>query len=215
MDYLLPCTLHPACFTLCFIPFTLYEIVGALFALAYLWLEIRQRNAMWVVGFISALFYIVIFYYGKFYADMGLNIYYMLASIYGFMVWRRRGKIVADRTGDTARSPAVSRTPLRTMVVLTVIAAVLFVVLAFLLVRFTDSPVPYGDALTTALSIVAMWMLAHKLIEQWGVWFVVNVLSMGLYFWRGLYPTSVLFLIYSVASVVGFWAWRKELKMKH
>jgi nicotinamide mononucleotide transporter len=187
---------------------TLYEIVGALFALLYLWLEIRQRNAMWVVGFISALFYVVIFYYGKFYADMGLNLYYMLSSVYGFTLWRRRGQRTA---GAAAR--AVSRTPLRTAVALTAVAAVLFAGLAFILVRFTDSPVPFGDALTTALSIVAMWMLAHKLIEQWGVWFVVNLLSTGLYFWRGLYPTGVLFLIYSAASVVGFLAWKKELRL--
>ncbi|MDR0667693.1 MAG: nicotinamide riboside transporter PnuC [Prevotellaceae bacterium] len=185
------------------------ELIGACFALLYLWLEIRQRNAMWVVGFISALFYIVIFYYGKFYADMGLNVYYMLASVYGFIVWRRGRGAVGGRRESPAPL-AVSRTTPRTALVLLAVAAGLFTLLAFILDRFTDSPVPCGDALTTALSIVAMWMLAHKLIEQWGVWFIVNVVSTGLYFWRGLYPTSLLFLIYSIASVAGFWVWKKS-----
>lgn len=196
----------------------LIELTGALFALLYLWLEIRQRSALWIVGIISSAFYVVIFYHGKFYADMALNGYYILAGVYGLWMWRR-GKARnpdADANPDRVRnSVRVSRTTAAQVVVLACTAAALTGSLTFVLQRLTDSPVPFGDALTTALSIVAMWMLAHKLIEQWWVWLAVNLISTGLYFWRGLEPTAALYLIYSIASVIGYFQWHRTLRHCH
>jgi nicotinamide mononucleotide transporter len=190
------------------------EITGALFALLYLWLEIRQRAALWVVGIISSAFYVVIFYQGKFYADMALNGYYILAGIYGLWLWRR-GNARRRQPQDATTVITVSRTTPTQAVVLAGIAATLAVVFTRVLQQFTDSPVPFGDALTTALSIVAMWMLAHKLIEQWFVWLAVNLISTGLYLWRGLEPTAILYFIYSIASVIGYFQWKKNLTDKY
>ncbi|MDR3132754.1 MAG: nicotinamide riboside transporter PnuC, partial [Prevotellaceae bacterium] len=86
----------------------------------------------------------------------------------------------------------------------------LFAGMSFVLKNYTDSPVPFGDALTTALSIVATWMLAHKIIEQWWMWLFINVVSAMLYTWRGLYPTAFLFCCYAVASVIGYYSWKKK-----
>jgi nicotinamide mononucleotide transporter len=183
------------------------ELTGALLALLYLWLEIRQRNAMWIVSIVSSAFYVVIFYHGKFYADMGLNAYYILAGIYGLWCWKYRRRAARDER----RPPCAAHTPPHTAVVLALVALGLFGLVFYLLKTHTDSPVPFGDALTTALSIVAMWMLAHKFIEQWGVWFVVNVISMALYFWRGLYPTAILFALYAIASVIGYGVWLRQM----
>jgi nicotinamide mononucleotide transporter len=69
--------------------------------------------------------------------------------------------------------------------------------------------VPFGDALTTALSIVATWMLAHKIIEQWWVWLFINIFSAMLYTWRGMHPTAFLFCCYAIASVIGYYSWKK------
>ena len=77
--------------------------------------------------------------------------------------------------------------------------------------RFTDSPVPYWDAFTTALSIVATWMLARKKVEHWILWIVVDSVSLGLYFIKGLYPTTFLFLVYTLLAIAGFISWNKEL----
>jgi len=81
-------------------------------------------------------------------------------------------------------------------------------------VRFTDSPVPFWDALTTALSIVATWMLAQKKIEHWLLWVLVDVLSIGLFIVKELYPTTVLFAVYAVLAIYGYLEWRKELNPK-
>ena len=87
--------------------------------------------------------------------------------------------------------------------------SILFAGIAWILIRFTDSPVPFGDSFTTALSIVAMWMLANKYIEQWGLWIVVNVVSCALYAWKGLYPTALLYVVYSIVPVFGYFKWKQ------
>jgi nicotinamide mononucleotide transporter len=194
-------------------PDFLIELTGALLALLYLWLEIRQRSAMWVVGIISSLFYIYIFFEAKFYADVALQMYYIIAGVYGLALWQR-GRCGRRHAPSGKPRLAVSHIPLKTAVVPAGVALLLFGLFAGLLQKFTDSPVPYGDALTTALSVVATWMLAHKFIEQWWVWLFVNVLSAGLYVWRGLYPTALLFFCYAVASLVGYYSWRKEIVKK-
>ena len=177
------------------------EIIGALVSLLYLWLEYKAKIWLWVVGVITPVIYIYIFWVSKFYADMGVNIYYLFASVYGWYRWKK------DGAGESGFQ--ITRLPLRSVWKLCVVFTGLFALIAWILICFTDSPVPYGDALTTALSIIAMWMLAHKYAEQWLVWIVVNVVSAGLYFYKDLYPTGVLFVIYAVVSVFGYLKWKK------
>jgi nicotinamide mononucleotide transporter len=105
----------------------------------------------------------------------------------------------------------ISHLPRRYLVKLATIFLITFAVIAFVLIRFTDSPVPYGDSFTTSLSILAMWMLAHKYIEQWLLWIVVNIVSTGLYFWKGLDTTAVLFIVYSIIPVFGYFKWKKMM----
>ncbi len=186
------------------------EIIGALLALLYLWLEIRQRNAMWIVGILSSLFYVYIFYHAKIYADMGMNVYYALASFYGLYRWKHPSR--STKSGEERSNIlTVMHTPLKTAMRLAIIAVALWGAITFVLTRFTDSPVPYIDSIITTLSIIATWMLAQKYIEQWWVWTAVNVISTGLFFYRGLYPTMILYAIYSMASVIGSFQWRKTM----
>jgi nicotinamide mononucleotide transporter len=184
--------------------FDCIEILGVLSSLLYLFLEIRQLKSLWIVGFISSAVYVYVFFQAKFYADMGLNVYYLLASIYGWIVWSRRQ---TPETGKPAQAIVRLKPPLALL--LLGVSGVLFSGISFVLKHYTDSPVPLGDALTTALSIVATWMLAHKIIEQWWVWLFVNIFSAILYTWRGLYPTAFLFCCYAVASVIGYYSWKK------
>ena len=177
------------------------EIIGALVCLLYLRLEYKANIWLWPVGVITPLIYVYIFFTGKFYAVMGINVYYLFACAYGWYCWKKHG---ADESGLR-----INRLPLRLGWRLFAVAAGLFALIVWILIRFTDSPVPYGDALIAALSIVAMWMLAHKYAEQWLVWLVVNVISAVLYYRQELYPTSVLFVIYAIVSIFGYRTWKK------
>ncbi len=181
------------------------EMIGAIIGLLYLYLEYKANKWLWPVGVVMPLVYVWIFFQSKFYADMGVNIYYFFASIYGWIYW------TWHKRQEEGELP-VTHTPRRYILPLMATGLVLFALLSFILVRYTDSPVPYGDSFTTALSILGMWLLARKQVEQWLFWFVVNVVSCGLYLWKGLYPTSILFAIYSVISVFGYFKWKRMVK---
>ncbi len=180
------------------------EIIGALFALIYLFLEIRERSFMWVVGIFSSAFYILIFYRSKVYAQMGLNVYFLCMSLYGLYCWYFKPRIENE-------SLKISRINLKTILYTGSIAAILFVFIANILIRTTDSPVPYSDALLAALSVVATWMVARKILEHWVIWIFVNFFSVGLYFYLKLYPTAFLYLVYAVMSVGGLFKWYRSM----
>jgi|SRR5690554_328074 nicotinamide mononucleotide transporter len=180
------------------------EIIGAVVGLLYLFLEYRASKWLWPVGVLMPVFYIWIFFQSKFYADMGINVYYFFASIYGWIRWNR------DKNEGTGLP--ITHTPKRFILPLTVIGLALFGGILLILTRYTDSVVAPGDSLTTALSILGMWMLAQKYVEQWWLWFVVNLISCGLYVWKGLYPTAALFAIYAVISVFGYYKWKQIMR---
>jgi nicotinamide mononucleotide transporter len=92
--------------------------------------------------------------------------------------------------------------------------AALWAALYLILSRCTDSPVPLGDAFTTALSIVGMYGLAHKILHHWLLWLVADGAGAALYLWQGLHVTAVLYVIYSATAVYGFFRWRRDMK-KH
>ena len=193
------------------------EIIAAVIGLLYLWLEYKADVWLWFVGVIMPLLYIYIFFKSKFYADMAINVYYLFASAYGWWRWQLGSYNKKSRTNDSKVDltedmvVSILHTPVRHIWRLSTVFALLFVVIAHILVHYTDSPVPYGDAFTTALSIVGMWMLANKYVEQWWLWVVVNAVSAVLYFNKMLYPTGILYVIYTVVSVFGYLKWKKEL----
>ncbi len=180
------------------------EVLGTITGLIYLYLEIKQNIWLWPLGVVTSALYIYVFFVSKFYADMGLQVYYLLISFYGWYIWVRG---VGPRE---ASALPVSRLTYPLGLLLAGVSVVIFVFLGWLLKAFTDSPLPWWDAFTTALSVVATWMLARKILEQWLVWIVVNAVSLGLYIYKGLYPTSILFLFYATMSVLGYLQWRRS-----
>jgi nicotinamide mononucleotide transporter len=179
------------------------EVLGVVFSVIYLIFSIRQNILLWPTGMISAILYMVVFFQAKFYADMGLNAYYFFISIYGWIAWQR-GK------GKSSGAGAIKRIRWKPGLILAGITALAFLGIAVILDRYTDSPIPYWDALTTALSFTATWMLARKILEHWIIWIIVDAISMALYLYRGLYPTMILFIIYTAMAVMGYFEWRKS-----
>ena len=180
------------------------EIVGALAGFVYVFFEIKVSKWMWPIGLLTSIFYIVIFFKSKFYADMSLQFYYVAISLLGWYWWLKGGR--------EGKALEMSHLSSNFVIKLSVISLLVFVLIAYILVNYTDSPLPYWDALTTSLSIVATWLLARKIIEHWLLWIFIDLVSMVLYIYKGLYPTSILFLFYSVLAVLGYFQWKKELK---
>ena len=183
------------------------EVFGALLAFIYILLEIKQKWTMWIVGIISSTFYIYIFFQSKIYAQMGLNAYYVIMSIYGLYCW----KFLKNKEEQAIKITYITT---EKTIILSIITLITTGILSYILKRFTDSPVPYPDAFIAALSIVATWMTARKIIEHWYVWIFANFLAIGLCLYQELYATYILFTVYCAMSVIGLLEWKKSIQTK-
>ena len=192
--------------------FLYLEIFGALIGILYIILEYRASVWLWPVGIVMPFVYIYIYLKAGIYADMGINIYYLLAAIYGWIVWLRASKRHADKqsTEPTAKeSSGITRTSSYEWLWCAAVLVILQVLLSYILIKYTQSTVPYCDSFTTALSIVGMWMLAHKRLEHWIVWVIVDAVSTALYIDKGLYPTAALYALYTIIATCGHFRWRR------
>ena len=178
------------------------EIIGTLVGIIYLWLEYKASIYLWITGVVMPAIYLFVYYEAGLYADFGINIYYLLVAVYGWMTWRYKG-------GKQTKELAITSMPRQYYLPLAGIFLLTFVTIGWVLIRFTDSTVPWLDSFTTALSIVGMWMLARKYVEQWGAWIAVDVVCCGLYFAKELPFTAVLYGAYSIIAVFGYFKWKR------
>jgi nicotinamide mononucleotide transporter len=180
------------------------QIVGTSLGLLYLWLEYKANIWVWVIGAIMPMVHGVLYLHSGIYADAAMQLYYVAAGVYGLCVWKRH-------SGDK-KEGRIKHTPYGWVLSLIATYAVLHCLLYFVLDRFTDSVVPFFDSMSTALSIVAMWMLSRKLVEQWLVWLVVDAISVGLYLYKGIPIMGCLYLVYCVLAVMGYVRWMREAR---
>ena len=161
------------------------ELLGVLFALVYLWFSIRQKIWLWPFGILTSAFYIYVFYHSRLYADMGLQVYYLVVSIYGWYNWLYGGK---KGKKDTLPVRAVNR---RITGILLSVTFVVYWVLVWM------------------LTFIPHWLAIPS--SQWLVWIAVDAVSMGLYIYKGLYLTAGLFLVYATMAVIGYLQWRQGM----
>lgn len=184
------------------------EIIGTIVGLIYLWLEYKASIWLWVANVVMPAIYVMVYYEAGLYADFGINIYYLIISFYGiYYWWKGRKQSRTEQTKKREEELPITHTPMQTWKQLVIVSIALLVVIAFILIQYTDSTVPWMDSLTTALSIVAMWMLARKYVEQWLVWIVVDAVSAGLYIYKELYFTAGLYALYTVIAYFGYKEW--------
>lgn len=180
------------------------EIIGTTTGFAYIYFEIKANPIVWIMGFITSVFYIFIFYNAKIYADMSLQFYYVAISFYGWILWTKKSE------SSKPKYP-VCNISLNQIYILSGTFVGLLIIIYLVLLKFTDSPIPFVDALTTALSIVATWMLARKIIQHWYLWIFINAASVAIYVYRELYFTVALFIAYFLLSIIGLIQWKKEI----
>lgn len=183
------------------------EIVGTIIGFVYLWQEVKASIWLWLTGIIMPAIYTVVFYKSGLYADFGIQVYYIIAALYGFLFWK---------FGKKQDKPLpIVHTSVRQGVILFLITVLVFIPIYLILTKFTDSTVPFFDSATTALSIVALWMLAKKHVEQWFVWIAVDAVSSALYFYKGIYFTAVLYAVYTVVAIYGYKKWNLMEKTQY
>lgn len=183
-----------------------YQITGVVFGLIYLYLEYKANIWMWAAGILMTVFYIVIFYESSLYASMGIYIFFLLASIYGWLSWMIKHRKAKEDNKDSA---PIERMPIRRIILVVGGILLVSVVLVYILSTYTDNKteIIIGDSLSTSLNIIALAMAAQKWAEQWLLLIPANIISAVLLFMQDDPISGILFIVYFVVSIFGYRNW--------
>lgn len=178
------------------------ELFGFVTGVLNVWLVTREHIWSWPVGVVNAAFFMVVFARTGLYSDTGLQVVYLVLSLYGWWHWRR---------GGVARTPlTVTRTASRTAMRLLAIAAVGWIVLALITRRLPGAALPWLDAALVSVSLVAQYMMTRKLLEHWLLWIAVDVVYVGLFINRQLLLTAILYTVFLALAIIGFVQWKRS-----
>lgn len=179
-----------------------------------------QKKIMWVVGAISGAAYIIIFMNQGLYANMTIQVYYLLVSVYGWCMWAKLKKrekknaaassdLKANREEDSGERICYKHADRKTLAWSVLLVLILSAVLFFFLKFFDKDPMPLLDSATFSLSIIATWWLSRCIIDQWIVWVFTDVAIAIICFNSGLVLSGILYIIYSVFAACGYLYWKK------
>ena len=196
------------------------DITTTVLGLAYIIFEYKASLWMWLVGFLMQALGIVLYYQKGLYADCAMEFYYLSMTIYGWWRWIGSGDDSPDHSRhattdheNRSHDPlAISHFPKKLIGYWLLITGVVWAVIYWLLVTFTNSNVPLADSFTTALSIVGIWALAHKYLEQWFIWIAVDVVTCVLYYYKDIPFKASLYALYVAIAIAGYFKWRRLMK---
>ena len=184
------------------------DILGFVLGLVYLYLEYRASIWLWLASIVMPAVDMVLYYKAGLYADFGLAVYYCLAGLYGYVKWKPNQQPTPN---PSPREGSISHFPLRLILPTAAVFILLWTLIWLFLSTQTNSTVPLTDAFTTALSIVALWALAHKYAEQWLLWFVVDAVCTILYIYKGIPFKAAIYALYTVVAVAGYRKWLRMI----
>jgi nicotinamide mononucleotide transporter len=181
------------------------EVAGIVATLICVWLNTRQNIWGWFWAIVSSALYGVIYYQARLYSDMELQGVFIVLSLYGWYQWR---------FGGTQRGELpVSTMPARFWVPCLLIFLAFTAVSGYLHGQYTDASLPYLDSALTAVSLVAQWQMARKYLENWILWIAADVCYVGLYLYKGLTGTAVLYALLLALALKGYLDWRRSLRL--
>lgn len=199
---------------------TAFEVFCLVTGIAYLLLEIGQKNAMWVVGIVTGAACAVVFGIEKLYASMGLNIYYVGVSFYGLWQWRRDAKALDGRSGIAGtedpggnRGQGVAihlRKPTWSLAIWSLLSLAAGAAVLWWILRRLGDPASLLDAGVTVLSAIATWWLSRSIPHQWLLWIVADTLTAWMCVRQGMGWMTALYVAYAASAVYGWFHWKKK-----
>ena len=180
------------------------EITATIFGLLCVTLTVRQNIWCWPTGLVQVSLFIFVFYQAKLYSDVILHVFYVGMQIYGWWFWLHGG-----RNRQVAKVAVQGISGRAGWLATVLVGTALW---GYGMARWTDAAVPYGDAFTTVASICAQWMLARKRLESWFYWIAVDVAAIGIYFSKGLYVTTGLYVVFLFLASWGLVSWHHNWK---
>ncbi len=185
-----------------FVQMSGWEILAVVFGIAYVLLAAKESLWTWLFAFLSTIIYTVLFWEGALLSSSLLNFYYMGMAVYGFLLWRSGG--------EQGEELAVSQWSVKKNVMIILSGIVLTLLLGTLSHKFTEANFPYIDTFVMVFSVIATWMLAKKVLENWLYWMVVDSVAIVLYWKSGYLATIILFMLYVVLAVYAYVTWRRS-----
>jgi nicotinamide mononucleotide transporter len=180
-----------------------WELIATIASTVYVILAMRQSVLCWPFGVVGAIFYVYVFFSSKLYAlTFEYGVYFVLC-LYGWFIWGR-----GDRQGHGLPVRSVRRLEGSSLLAL---GLVIYLLVGFLLWKFTDANLPFRDSLTTTFGLIAQWMTAKKILESWLLWLIVNLIYLSMFAIMGLWFTFAYFIFLTVISMLGYLAWRKSM----
>lgn len=186
--------------------YTILEIISIVCGIFYLILLIRENIWCWIFGIAASTITIILYVEVTLYLEAGLNFFYILAGIYGWIYWHRN-------RGVNNNTPVIDW-PISYHLINIIIGIMLSFALGYIMHQYTDSQRPYIDASITVFSLSATYLEARKVLSTWYYWFILNAFSVGLMIDRELYFFAILSVFYTVMCIVGYLKWRETLRQQ-
>jgi nicotinamide mononucleotide transporter len=182
------------------------EWAAVVLAFGYLLLAVRQNPWAWACAIGSSAIFLVLFAQADLVMQVALQLFYIGMGVYGWHAWRRGG--------ESGKQLPVSRWSTRRHALAIGVACLATLANGWLLARAHGGAVPYVDAFVAWISVLATWLVARKVLENWLYWIVVDSVAAGLYWSQGLHATAALFVAYVLIAVRGYCAWRKDFALQ-
>lgn len=187
---------------------TLYivlEIIAVIFGFLSVWYSKQENILVYPTGLVSTIIFVYLLWQWALLGDMMINFYYSTMSVYGWYVWTRKD--------DSDHYIPVTKTTRKENMwsILIFLATVLFVVMVYLFFDKFNSWTAYVDTFTTGIFFLGMWLMARKKLENWIYWIIGDIVSVPLYFYKGLTFTSFQYLLFTIIAIFGYFAWKKSL----
>jgi len=180
------------------------EIVASVLGLANIVLLVRRSIWNYPFGIAMVTLYGVVFFEARLFSDAALQVFFFVVQIYGWWNWYH--------ARDAAGLAKVELMTSRSRLVWLAVIVAFNIADAWFLIKYTSDVAPWMDANTTAMSVVAQYLLSIRKIENWILWIVTDVVQIGLYYWKGLYPTTGLYVLFLIISAVGLFEWLREYR---
>ena len=181
------------------------EIFGLCAGTISIALLIKQNIWTWPVGIAYTLASLYIFFTAKLYADFALHVFFLLMSFYGWYYWLQGNSRLDSEL-------PVSREDKKVLAYSIIICSLAIIFASYIFTKYTDAELPYWDNTTSILSVLAIWLQSRKKIESWVFWLIIDILSVGIYFYKDLYLYSLLYSIYVAMAFFGYATWLKSYR---
>ena len=180
------------------------EIIAVVFGLLSVWYSKNNNILVFPTGMISTAIFIYLLYKWILLGDMMINVYYFVMSIYGWFIWTRK---------ENNTVTPISRVTNNEKKIATIIflSSLVFVYLIYVYFDKWGTVTSFIDNITTAIFFVGMWLMAKRKIENWIFWIIADIISVPLYFYKGLTFTSLQYLIFTFIAIAGYYSWKKIL----